>query len=243
MSRPAQLLNPWLRLAGGLLLAAVAVAGLYQWRHTAVRAEGRVCLLTGFEPFGEDETNASWEILKPLSGQTIAGYRIVTVQLPVVYDELAKPMQEAIEKNRPQLVICFGLGGPLVEVELLAHNSYDQKKPLDNKMRPPQRAEILPGGQADIPTQLPVAEILHALKEAHIGAQESRDPGGYLCNECFYRLMSLPAAPFIRKRGFVHVPAVGEADPEGGTFTLEKLQEAVRIIVEQTALAAGTWPN
>jgi len=240
MSPPARLLNPWLRLAAGLVLAAVAVAGLYQWRRTAVQEENRVCLLTGFEPFGENESNASWEILKPLSGQTIAGYRIVTAQLPVVYNELARPLLEAIERNKPELVICFGLGGPLVDVELLAHNSYDRKLPLDNKMRPPPRAEILTGGQAEIPTQLPVTEILRALKAARIGARESRDSGGYLCNECFYRLMALPAAPFIRKRGFVHVPAVGEANPEGGTFTLEKLKEAVRIIVEQTARADGT---
>jgi pyroglutamyl-peptidase len=181
----------WVRLAAGLLLAAITVAGLWKWRRTAVQQESRVCLLTGFEPFGGDKTNASWEMLQPLAGQTIAGYRIVTARLPVVYDELAQPLREAIEKHRPELVICFGLGGLLVDVELLARNGYDLKQPLDNRGRPPPRAEILPGGQTEIPTQLPAAAILRALKDARIGARESRDPGGYLCNECFYRLMAL----------------------------------------------------
>ena len=202
-----------------------------------MQEESRVCLLTGFEPFGGDKTNASCEMLQPHSGQTNAGYRIVTARLPVVYDELAQPLHEAIEKHKPEIVVCFGLGGLLIDVELLARNGYDLKQPLDNKGRPPPRAEILPGGQTEIPTQLPAAAILRALKDARIGARESRDPGGYLCNECFYRLMALPPVP--RKRGFVHVPAIGSPDPEGGTFTLEKLQEAVRIIVEQTARADG----
>ena len=237
------------RCAAGVLLAAIALAGLWQWRHTAVKAEDRVCLLTGFEPFGENKTNASWEMLQPLSGRTIAGYRIATARLPVVYDELARPLLEAIEQHKPQLVIGFGLGGPVVEVELLARNGYNQKQLPDNTGRPPPRAEILPGGPAEIPTQLPAAAILRALQEARIGARESRDAGGYLCNECFYRLMALPAWHGLpgrehgqdarATRGFVHVPAIGAPDPAGGTFTLEKLQEAVRIIVEQTARANG----
>jgi len=199
-----------------------------------------VCLLTGFEPFGEAKTNASWEMLKPLAGQTIAGYRIVTEQLPVVYDEMAKPLQDAIEKHTPALVVCFGVGTPLVRVETVARNGYHPAQPPDNKGRAPPREKILPDGAATLPTQLPAAEIVAALKAAAIGATDGQDAGGYLCNECFYRLMALPerTSAGIKRRGFVHVPPVGAPDPEGGVFTLEKLQQAVRIIVEQTAQAA-----
>ena len=244
----AQPINPWLRLAAGLLLLAVAAASFWIWKGADMEGAGPVCLLSGFEPFGGSKTNASWEMLKPLAGQTVAGYRIVTVQLPVVYDELAKPLEYAIAKHRPELVICFGEGGPLVEVELLAVNGYAPAQPLDNHGRPPSRQVILAGGKTVLRTQLPVSEILQALKEARIGAKVSRDPGGFLCNECFYRLMARPvwrsagspldpaSRPKI-KRGFVHVPPAGTSDPAGGTYTLEKLQQAVRIIIEQTAHA------
>lgn len=196
-----------------------------------------VCLLTGFEPFGGLETNASWEMLRPLAGRTVAGYRIAIAQLPVVYDEMAKPLREAIEKHKPELVICFGVGAAVVQVELVARNGYHQAQPRDNAGRAPPRREIAPGGPAEIATQLPAAEILRALQSARIGAGDSRDAGGYLCNECFYRLMALntPAAAGIKRRGFLHVPPAGAPDPEGGTYTLAKLEQAVRIVVEQTA--------
>jgi pyroglutamyl-peptidase len=201
-----------------------------------------VCLLTGFEPFGRFKENASWEMLKPLAGQSLAGYRVVTQRLPVVYDEVAAPLQAAIERHRPQIVICFGLGSDVVQVELTARNGYSPRKPLDNRRRGPPREQIQPDGPEEIPTQLPAAEILTALRKAGIGAADSGDAGGYLCNECFYRLMVLNggAAAGIRMRGFVHVPPVGAPDLAGGAYTLEKLQAAVRIIVETTARHAVT---
>ncbi|MGD0090331.1 MAG: pyroglutamyl-peptidase I [Planctomycetota bacterium] len=231
--------RPWLYLTAGLLLAAIAAAGFWLRRRAPMEKERPVCLLTGFEPFGGSQTNVSWEMLKPLAGQTLAGYRIVTVQLPVLYDDVAIPLYDAILDHNPELVICFGEGGPLIEVELLAHNSYGQTRQPDNRGRLPPRQEIIPGGPSELPTQLPAQEILRALKDAHIGAKESRDAGGYLCNECFYRLMAHLQYPAVaKKRGFVHVPPVGLPGPEGGSYTLEKLQQAVRIIIEQTARAA-----
>jgi pyroglutamyl-peptidase len=200
-----------------------------------------VCLLTGFEPFGGAKTNASWEMLKPLEGRVIAGHRIVILQLPVVYDAVAAPLRRAVEAHRPALVICFGVGTEAVAVELLARNGYSAERYKDNRGRLAPRRQLMPGGPAEFGTQLPAAAIIRALRAARIGAGESRDAGGYLCNECFYHLMLLGqqgAAAGIRRRGFVHVPPVGAADPAGGKYTLEKLQAAVRIVIEETVKEA-----
>lgn len=230
------------RTAASLLACLLLAACAWSGEKSAPAVEKPVCLLTGFEPFGGLETNPSYEMLKPLAGQTIAGQRIEIAQLPVVYDEVAMALNAALEKHKPRIVVCFGVGTPVVQVELVARNGYHPVRPKDNKGQPPPRDQIIPGGPAEVPTQLPAPEILRALKAAGIGAADSRDAGGYLCNECFYRLMSLEpkgAAAGVKLRGFVHVPPVGQADPEGGAYTLEKLTQAARLIVEEAAKAAA----
>lgn len=202
------------------------------------RAEEQpVCLLTGFQPFGGAKDNPSWEMLKPLAGQTVSGYRIETVELPVVYDEMAKPLAEAIAKHQPRVVICFGQGRGLIEVERIARNGYHAAKPPDNNGKRPSREKIVPDGAEQFPTQLPVDAILAALEKAKLAAGASKDAGGYLCNECFYRLMAAKTEAGdkgIAARGFMHVPRVGAPNAAGGVYSLEDLTRAVRAIVETT---------
>jgi pyroglutamyl-peptidase len=44
-------------------------------------------LVTGFEPFGGETLNPSWEVVKQLEGVTIENCRVVTRQLPCVFGE------------------------------------------------------------------------------------------------------------------------------------------------------------
>jgi pyroglutamyl-peptidase len=217
------------RILAGLLLTLL-IAG-----H-GIAGEKPVLLLTGFEPFGGLKLNASWETVKTFQGKEIAGHRIETALLPVVYDEMAAPLQEAIAKHKPAAVISFGVGSRVIQVETVARNGYHPVKPPDNKKQPPPRSEIVPGASAEIPTALPAAEILAALKAANIGAASSTDAGGYLCNECFYRLMSVKDGPAIR--GFVHVPDFNTPDSAGGIFDQQKLIRALEVVIE-TTLKAG----
>lgn len=192
-----------------------------------------VLLLTGFEPFGGLKVNASWETVKRFQGREILGYRVETALLPVVYDEMDAPLQAALVKHKPAIAISFGVGSQVIQIETAASNSYHPQRPPDNKGKPPPRDKIAPDAPVlPIPTALPAAAIVAALKEAKIGAGSSADAGGYLCNECFYRLMSSKNAPAVR--GFVHVPDFGTPDPAGGVFDAEKLAKAVQIVMETT---------
>jgi pyroglutamyl-peptidase len=47
----------------------------------------KTILVTGFEPFGHHVINPSWEVMKTLDGSTIAGHRVTSHLLPVVYSE------------------------------------------------------------------------------------------------------------------------------------------------------------
>jgi pyrrolidone-carboxylate peptidase len=81
-----------------------------------------------------------------------------------------------------------------------------------------------------------VDAILAAYAAAGLGAEPSDDAGGYLCN-----LMTLesPAGKAVRARGFVHLPDLDAPNPMGGTYTVERLREAVRIALERTLAAEG----
>lgn len=44
-------------------------------------------LITGFEPFGGEAVNPSWEVVKQLDGAIIAGQPVVARQLPCVFGD------------------------------------------------------------------------------------------------------------------------------------------------------------
>lgn len=197
-------------------------------------------LVTAFEPFGGRATNPSWEVVKRLEGATISGHRVVTLRLPVVYDAVEAPLRAAVEARKPRVVVSFGLGRDRIHVERVARNEYHRKRPPDEAGRPPPRDVLAPGAPETIPTALPAPAILARLAALKIGAEASDDAGGYLCNECFYRLLSLRggAADVIVVRGFVHLPDLDAPDPAGGAYTIERLETAVRAIVEESIAAA-----
>jgi pyroglutamyl-peptidase len=228
-------------VAAVVLLLAVAVLAGVTLAGRAAEAAPPVALLTAFEPFGEKPVNASWEAVKGLDGETIAGHRVAVALLPVVYDGMAAPLEAAVARHRPAVVLSFGLGRGVIHVERLARNGYHPARPRDNAGKEPPRAEVVPGGRAEAASALPVDAILAAYAAAGLGAEPSDDAGGYLCNECFYRLMTLesPAGKAVRARGFVHLPDLDAPNPMGGTYTVERLREAVRIALERTLAAEG----
>lgn len=221
-------------LAFLLLAALLALGGCGVADDRA--SPSRTVLLTGFEPFGGRDVNESWEAVKVLEGTTLRGRRVEVARLPVVYDEMAAPLAAAIAKARPEVVISFGVGTEVVRVETLARNGYNEIRPLDNLGKPPPRAQVEVTGPATIPTGLPAEALLAALAAADVPARASDDAGGYLCNECFYRLMRTrgPGADGIRARGFVHVPPAGAANPRGGEFDLPTIRRGVKAVVEAT---------
>jgi len=189
-----------------------------------------VILLTGFEPFGGAKLNASWEAVRKFQDQIIAGHRVETLELPVVYDAVDTPLRAAIEKFKPAAVYCFGEGTPTIQIETLARNGYHPTKPKDNKGQRPPREKIVNDGKDSIKTGLPALEIANALNSSQIPARLSQDAGGYLCNECFYRVMALEPAPALR--GFIHVPVLDTKDDKGVPFDIERIKEAVKIAIE-----------
>lgn len=84
-------------------------------------------LLTGFEPFGGETINPSWEVAKRVSSEGVEGAEIVTALLPTVFGKSINEAVRVIEELKPDLVISLGQAGGSAEitVERVAINISD----------------------------------------------------------------------------------------------------------------------
>lgn len=188
-------------------------------------------LATGFEPFGGADVNASQELVEALAAEPPDELELATVVLPVVWARAADELGRALERERPELVVCFGQadGRAHVEIERFALNFDDGTDEAGEE----RRGEIDPGRPAAYRSSLRVDGLVDALRAAGIPAAASRDAGGFLCNHVFYALMgALAERPGVRG-GFVHVPLLpGQAlDRAAPTVPLATLVRAARIIL------------
>jgi len=199
-------------------------------------------LLTGFEPFGEDPDNPSWDAVRRLHGRRVAGHRVVAVRLPVEFGTSLRVLRGAIRETRPALVLCLGLAGGRAQLSLerVAINVDDARIP-DNAGRQPVDAPVVEGGPAAYFSTLPLKAMLLALRAAGIPAEVSQSAGTYVCNHVFYGLMhALRARPGVRA-GFVHVPyspAQATHRPGAPSMPVETVAEALRVAL-RAAITTG----
>jgi pyroglutamyl-peptidase len=173
----------------------------------------RTVLLTGFDPFGGDAVNPSWLSVERLQGETIAGHRIASVQLPTAFARAPRVLRAAVRRHRPALVLCVGQAGgrAAISLERVAINVIDARIP-DNDGAQPIDTPVARGGPAAYFSTLPIKAMRAALAAAGIRAEISQTAGTFVCNQVFYVLMrTLARMPAPRPRGgFVHIPFLPE---------------------------------
>ena len=166
-----------------------------------------VVLLTGFEPFGGEATNPSWEAVRVLQDARIGGHRIETRCLPVAFGAAGDALRAAIRATRPALVVCVGQAGgrERISIERVAIN-VDDARIADNTGARPVDRPIVARGPAAYFSTLPVKRLCRDLQHAGVPAEVSQTAGTYVCNHVFYALMhALRRRPGVRG-GFVHIP-------------------------------------
>jgi pyroglutamyl-peptidase len=188
-------------------------------------------LVTGFEPFGGAHVNPSQKLVEALASEPPDGAAVATVVLPVAWDRAADELLRTLEREQPELVVCFGQadGRAHVEIERFALN-FDEGSDEEGEER---RAEISADGPVAYRSSLPVDAIVEALRADGIPAAASRDAGGFLCNHVFYILMGALAGRVGVRGGFVHVPLLPEQALERPepTMPLVTLVRAAQIIL------------
>lgn len=191
-------------------------------------------LVTGFEPFGGEAINPSWELAKLFHDQEIKEYQIICKQLPTVFYEASTLLKQYINEYDPQIVISLGQAGgsDTIRIEQIAVNKNHATSP-DNKGNHPQDEKIYEDGPDDYYTTLPAHMIVDELTKNKIPASISLSAGTYVCNHVFYHMIDEISAKNIIG-GFVHIPYLPEqVENKKDTFSmsLNELQTALDIII------------
>lgn len=189
-------------------------------------------LFTGFEPFGGESINPSWEAVKLLPDE-INGVQIIKVPVCVEYARSGEVLKELISGHNPDAVVCCGQAGGrrAVTPEMVAVN-FDHAEAPDNIGEVRRYSRIEPEGPNAYFTVLPVEKMVDAVKAEDIPCAPSFSAGTYVCNHIYYTLLGI-----MEKGLFVHVPFIPE-QVVGKNFPaieLEKIAKAIKIIASVVA--------
>jgi len=206
------------------------------WAKNKVQANQKYILVTGFEPFGGEKTNGSWEAVQHLDGTVIANKKVVVCQLPVIWEKASEKLVALIREYHPVAVVAFGeAGAEPVRVEMVAKNTRDMYG--DNAKKMPSTDFISASAPPTLRTSLNTEVITERLHEGGIPVTLSQDAGGYLCNETFFNLMNFSGAEKTLniRRGFIHVPPLNAKvvmpDSPAVSFDKTTLEKTADIVV------------
>lgn len=182
-------------------------------------------LLSGFEPFGGLTYNPSSEVAEEvarraefelLTTQREHGAVVVdTVVLPVEFKKAGQLLIAAVQKHRPDVVICVGLaaGTEAVRLERVGLNIRDARIP-DNAGAQPLDEPIVDGGPNAYFSTLRLKAAHQRIAAAGIPVGLSLSAGTYLCNEVLYTLLhQLDAEQLPIAAGFLHIPDLRRPEP------------------------------
>ena len=164
-------------------------------------------LLTGFEPFGSHRSNPSWDAAAALP-ETVGGVQIVKLKLPVSFRRFSALLEAAIERERPEGLICVGLAGreDKVSIERVGINLMEARIP-DNDGFQPFDMPVRPDGDTAYFSTFPVKRMAKAVERRGIASCVSYSAGTFVCNAVLYTGLYLASSRYpSMKCCFIHVP-------------------------------------
>ena len=181
-------------------------------------------LITGFEPFGKETVNPSWEAVRLLP-DSIGGWTLDKLLVPTVFGLAAQRVLSRAEETRPDAILSVGQAGGrgAVTPEVVAINLREASIP-DNAGQQPVQEPVVPGGPAAYFATLPVRDMAEAIRQAGLPGKLSYSAGAYVCNDLMYSLLQRYDGTAVRT-GFIHVPFL----PEQGEPSLP-LSDIVRAL-------------
>ncbi len=172
-------------------------------------------LVTGFDPFGGESVNPSWEAAKLLPPR-IGDCEIIKLMLPTEFVRAEELLLAAVDTHSPRIVVCTGQAAGRAELsfERVAVNLRDASIP-DNAGYTPADEAVFSGGREAYFATLPVKVMAEAVRAAGLPAGLSLSAGSYVCNDVMYTLLRrLDGTDAIG--GFIHLP-LSSAQAEGRT--------------------------
>jgi pyroglutamyl-peptidase len=194
-------------------------------------------LLTGFEPFGGQSLNPSWEVARALHGLTLEGAQITSVQLPCVFAQALPALQQALAQHTPDIVLALGQaeGRADFSVERVAINVMDARIP-DNAGAQPIDMPVVAGGPKAYFSTLPIKSLVAGLRAAGFPASVSQTAGTFVCNQVFYGLQHALVGQGVHS-GFMHLPLLPEQAAQWPGSSLPSWPVGWQVAGVQQALA------
>lgn len=190
----------------------------------------RKLLITGFDPFGGEMINPSWEAVSRLPDE-IGGYVLTKKRIPVVFGEAADAVLEAASAVSADVILCIGQAGgrSAITPELVAINHRHASIP-DNKGNRPSDEKIDEKGAAAYFSTVPVRRISDAIAASGVSSQVSYSAGAYVCNDVLYTLLKHYDGSNV-KVGFIHIPYSKEQGKEP-SMALEDIIRGLTVAIE-----------
>lgn len=189
-------------------------------------------LITGFDPFGAETINPSWEAVKLLPDQ-IGAFDLTKLQIPTKFTLAAQSVLQTAQVLQPDAILCIGQAGgrDSITPEVVAINLREAAI-ADNAGILAQNEPVIAGAPTAYFATAPVRDMVAAMKKAGIPAKLSYSAGAFVCNDTLYTLLHHFENTKIQV-GFLHVPFLPEQAKEGvPSLPLEKIAEALRIAIE-----------
>ena len=190
-------------------------------------------LITGFDPFGGETVNPSWEAVRLLP-ERIGEYDLTKLQIPTEFSRASEAVLMAAEAMQPDAILCVGQAGGRAGItpEVVGINLREARIP-DNGGAQPVNEPVVKNGPAAYFATLPVREMVKALSDRGIPASLSYSAGAFVCNDVLYSVLHRYSGTRTLA-GFIHVPFLPEQAKEGvASMALETIAEALEIAIEQ----------
>lgn len=193
-------------------------------------------LITGFQPFGKETMNPSFEAVRLLPDE-IMGAQIVKAEIPVVFHKGGEKVQELVRSEKPDIVILVGQAGgrTAMNPERVAINCEDcPTGGPDNEGNVPQGEKIYEDGQDAYFSKLPIKAMVKKMMDNGVPASVSNTAGTYVCNDLMYHLLYQIDHEFPNIRGgFIHVPyATIQNHPNFASMTIEEISKGLKLSIE-----------
>ncbi|MCH4886167.1 pyroglutamyl-peptidase I [Acidaminobacter sp. JC074] len=196
-------------------------------------------LVTGFDPFGGEKINPAYEAVKRMKDK-IGECEVIKLEIPTVFNKSLELLESAIEKEKPDFVICVGQAGGRfgMSLEKVGINLNEARIP-DNEGNQPLNEKIKEDGETAYFSSLPNKAIVKTMKDSFVPAEVSYTAGTYVCNHVLYGLMYMIDKKYPEIRGgFIHVPFLPQQaiDKRNAPYMdLESIIKGLEIAVEVTA--------
>lgn len=190
-------------------------------------------LMTGFEPFGGQKINPSWQAVQGVTAPE--GVELIRRELPVRWYDTSAAVKALIEELQPDAILLTGQAGGAerIRVERVGLNLRDAGA-ADNAGVVVRDTPVFEGAPTAYFSTFACKDILAALTNAGLPAAYSFSAGAYLCNEALYTALHLlPGA----KCGFIHLPFLPEQSEKHFTLPLDRQILALQLVLNAQAAA------